>query len=246
MVSIITSLYNNEKFIACAIQSVLNQSFTDWEMIIVDDASDDNGAIIVDRFLQSDHRINLIQLEKNAGAAVARNEGLERAKGKYIAFLDADDLWEPQKLRLQLEFMGKNGYAFTYTNYGIIDKSDHVLKKRFNMPLRLSYTDLLKNTAIGCSTVMIDRSKVGDFRMPLKRAGQDTATWLRLLSKGITAHGIDETLVWYRKSVGSISNNKVKALKRTWETYRKFEHIRLDKAIYYFSFYIFNAIKRSL
>lgn len=244
MISIITPLYNKQKFIDCAIQSVLSQSFTDWEMIIVNDASDDNGAMVVERFSQTDQRIKLIHLAVNSGAAVARNLGLEKAKGRYIAFLDADDLWEPQKLKRQLEFMEENGHYFCYTNYGVIDEHGNILKNRFNMPLKLTYKELLKNTAIGCSTVMIDRKMTGDFRMPLKRAGQDTATWLNILRRGITAYGIDETLGWYRKSTGSISNNKLKALKRTWETYRRFENIRLDKACYYFTHYVFNAIKR--
>ncbi len=244
MISVITPLYSKEKFIASTIESVMGQTVADWEMIIVDDGSKDSSLSIARRYADNDPRIRLVAVSENQGAAVARNKGLSRAKGRYIAFLDGDDLWEPCKLERQLEFMERGGWGFTYTNYGLIDHEGKIIKKGFRMPLEFNYEDLLKNTAIGCSTVMIDRQRMGDFRMPLKRAGQDTATWLMLLRQGGSAHGIDELLGWYRKLPGSVSSNKLKALARTWETYRTFEGLSVSRAIRSYLPYVFNAIKR--
>lgn len=246
-VSVITPVYKAEDYLKDTIDSVLNQTFTDWEMLLVDDQSPDRSADIIRDYAAKDDRIKLIQLQENSGAAVARNKGLEAAQGRYIAFIDADDVWLPHKLETQLNFMKEQNEAFTYTQYQMVNDDGQVLKKvDKDLPQRLDYKGLLKNTAIACSTVVIDRQVIGDFRMPLKRKGQDTATWLMILRDHDYAYLVPEILGEYRQHEGSLSDNKWKALARTWDTYRNYENIPLIPAAYYFTAYVFNAIKRRL
>lgn len=245
-ISIITPVYNAEAFLDETIQSVLGQTYPHFEYLLVNDCSQDRSQEIIESY-QYDSRIRLINLEENSGAAVARNRGLEAAQGQYIAFIDSDDVWSPNKLAEQLAFMDHEKLAFTYTNFAQMSQDGQITKERIKLPKQLSYTDLLKNTAIACSTVMIDRTIVGDFQMPLVRKGQDTATWLILMrTRGIKAYGLDRVLNHYRKVEGSISSNKLGALKRTWNTYYNLEKLPLPKAIYYFTCYVFNAVARRI
>lgn len=243
-VSIVTPVYNAEEFLADTIESVLNQTYTDFEYLLVNDCSSDRSTSIIEEYIQKDPRIKLIHLEENSGAAVARNAGIEQAQGRFIAFIDSDDCWYPEKLEKQLAFMtGVPNRPFTYTNFERITEEGEVIGSQ-ELPDRLNYSGLLKNTAIACSTVMIDREIVGDFRMPLKRKGQDTATWLMILRDHDYAYLLPEVLNQYRQRSGSLSDNKWKALARTWDTYRNFENLSFVKASYYFVHYAFNAVKR--
>lgn len=244
-VSVITPVYNAEKFLKETIDSVLKQSYKDFEYLLIDDCSTDNSPEIVKAYAEKDSRVKYIKLQENSGAAVARNTGLEHAQGRYIAFVDSDDLWYPEKLEKQLTFMQENNEAFTYTKYEHITE-DGEIQSAPDFPERLNYSGLLKNTAIACSTVVIDREVIGDFRMPLVRKGQDTATWLKILRDHDYAYLVDEILNQYRGREGSLSSNKIDALKRTWNTYRNLENLLLPKALYYFTFYIWNAVKRRL
>ena len=244
-VSVITPVYNAEKFLKETIDSVLKQTYKDYDYLLVDDCSTDSSADIVKEYAENDNRVKYIKLKENSGAAVARNTGLEHAQGRYIAFVDSDDLWYPEKLEKQLTFMQENNEAFTYTKYEHITEDGEVLSAP-DFPERLNYSGLLKNTAIACSTVVIDREVIGDFRMPLVRKGQDTATWLKILRDHDYAYLVDEILNQYRGREGSLSSNKIDALKRTWNTYRNLENLPLPKALYYFTFYIWNAVKRRL
>lgn len=248
LISIVTPVYNAAPFLTQTIEAVRSQSYPHWEWLLVDDASQDESTAIIQAVQTQDSRIKLISLKENSGAAVARNKGLEAARGRYIAFVDSDDYWDKYKLAEQLEFMIKNHYEFTYTNFASIDEEGDIIKENITLPLELDYYALLKNTAIACSTVMIDRETVGDFRMPLVRKGQDTATWLKLLreNEGLSAHGLDKVLNYYRQVEGSISSDRIGALKRTWHTYRHLEKLPLIKSIYFFSHYVFQAVKRRL
>lgn len=247
LISIITPVYNAERFLKDTMNSIQAQTYLNWEWILVDDASSDQSVLLIEQAMKEDSRIRLIKLSYNQGAAVARNTGLEQALGDYIAFIDSDDYWLPDKLMLQLTFMQKYQYSFTYTAIALVNESGEILKEKVPIPEFLDYHTLLKNTAIACSTVMIDRTKTGDFRMPLVRKGQDTATWLMLLRpKGKKAYGLDQVLNYYRQVEGSISSNKLSALKRTWYTYRHLEKLSLTKSIYYFSHYVWNAVRRRL
>lgn len=246
-VSIITPVYNAEAFLAETVASVLGQSFTNWELILIDDCSTDSSTSLMRKFSAEDSRIHSHSLETNQGAAVARNTGLALARGRYIAFIDSDDCWLPDKLSEQLAFMQEHGHAFTYTDLAYVDEAGNILKAESGIPNRLDYASLLKNTAIACSTVIIDREQVGDFRMPLVRKGQDTATWLMLMrERGVVAYGLPKVLNHYRQVAGSISSNRLGALRRTWHTYRHLEQLPLPKALYYFACYMWNAIKRRL
>lgn len=243
-VSIIIPTYNSYDTIEDTLNSVINQTYRNFEIIVVDDCSTDDTLKKLEEYKNRDSRIEIVSLENNSGAATARNCGLNKADGQYIAFLDADDMWMQKKLELQIEYMKQNKFSFTFTNYIRINESE-VLINEVIVPELLTYKDLLKNTVIGCSTVVIDRSVVGDFAMPLLKKGQDTATWLQILKKDIVAHGYNlQALTTYRVRKGSLSSNKISALKRTWYLYRYHEKINFFKASYYFSHYVFNAIYR--
>lgn len=244
MISVITPVYNAEEFLIETIESVLNQTYDNLEYLLIDDCSDDNSPSIIKEYSKKDNRIKYIRLEQNSGAAVARNTGLENAKGRYIAFMDSDDVWYLDKLEKQINFMSED-IAFTYTKYERISEEGKFLGAP-SFPQKLNYSGLLKNTAIACSTVLIDRKIIGDFRMPLVRKGQDTATWLQILKNHGYAYLVDEVLSQYRAREGSLSENKLSALKRTWNTYRNIEKLPLHKAIYYFIYYVLNALKRRL
>lgn len=246
LVSVITPVYNAAAFIEKTVQSVLNQTYTNIEHILVDDCSTDNSEAIITEMIAKDSRIKYIKLEENSGAAVARNVGIANARGQFVAFIDSDDVWRTDKLEKQISYMQDNKYAFTYTNFEMISEDGLVLNTKVPLPKRLDYKGLLKNTAIACSTVVIDRQIIGDFRMPLVRKGQDTATWLKILKFHDYAYALDEVLGQYRQVQGSISSDRLGALKRTWNTYYNIEKLALPKAIYYFSFYVFNAIRRRI
>lgn len=249
LVSIIMPTYNSERFVIESINSVKKQTYANWELIIVDDCSTDNTVSIIQEFIKNNPKlnINIFTLSENSGAAIARNTALQKAKGKFVAFLDSDDIWYPEKLEKQITIMMDNNYSFTYTNYDLIDEYGQKFKKdSVKAPETMTYKSLLKNTAIGCLTVILDREKLGTIYMPNIRAGQDTACWLQILKKGEVAYNINETLASYRIVKGSLSHNKFKALKRTWNIYRKVEKFNIIKSMYYFGFYATNAVKKRL
>ena len=223
LVSIITPVYNAEMFLSDTIKSVQNQTYKNWEMLLVDDCSKDNSAQIIKEFQKYDDRIKYIKLEKNSGASVSRNTGIKNAKGRFIAFVDSDDIWKPEKLEVQVKYMLENNLGFTFTSYRYMKEDGELTNKVAKAPSKINYNGLLKNTIIGCSTVVIDTDIVEYFEMPLVRRGQDTATWLQILRKEKYAYGIDKDLVYYRLVGESLSSNKIIALKRTWNTYRNVE-----------------------
>lgn len=246
LVSIITPVYNAERFLSDTIKSVQNQTYKNWEMLLVDDCSKDNSAQTIKEFQKYDDRIKYIKLEKNSGASVSRNTGIKNAKGRFIAFVDSDDIWKPEKLEVQVKYMLENNLGFTFTSYRYMKEDGELTNKVAKAPSKINYNGLLKNTIIGCSTVVIDTDIVEYFEMPLVRRGQDTATWLQILRKEKYAYGIDKDLVYYRLVGESLSSNKIIALKRTWNTYRNVEKLGLIKSSYVFCFYVFNAIKKRI
>lgn len=244
LVSIITPAYNAAEYIRETIESVLAQTYPKWEMLIVNDCSKDNTAEIVQSYAAKDNRIKLINLRQNSGAAVARNTAIQNAKGRYIAFLDSDDLWKKEKLQKQLSFMQQNGYAFTFTEYQYLKLTPEESLRIIKVPESLTYNQSLKNTIIGCLTVMVDRKQTGYFEMPLVRAGQDHLTWWLLMKRGFKAYGLQENLAEYRRVEGSISHNRFKAIKRHWKLYREYEKLRLIKSAYCFICYALHAVKK--
>lgn len=241
-VSIIIPMHNSSEHIEECIDSVLNQTYKDIEIIVVDDKSSDNSAEIVEN--KKNNRIKIIKLSENVGAARARNMGIDSATGEYICFLDSDDYWKLDKLEKQVDFIEKNNYTFIYSGYAFLKNTKtHVA----HVPESIKYEQALKNTTIFTSTVMFNMNhlKKEDIYMPDIRKGQDTATWWQVLKKGITAYGIDEVLAFYRVGEKSLSSNKLKALKRTWNLYKR-EDIGYLKKIYCFICYVKNAIKRRI
>lgn len=214
LVSIITPSYNSEKYIRETVKSVQEQTYTNWEMIIVDDCSKDNSRAVLEELANEEERVKIHFFQENSGAAVARNAAIRLAKGKYIAFLDSDDKWKPNKLQTQLEFMQKNNYAFTFSGYDLMNENGELLGKSVKIPESIDYHGLLKNTIIGCLTVILDKEKVGDFQMPNIRARQDLALWLLIMKRGFKAYGLQQSLAIYRSVPGSVSSNKVNMFKK--------------------------------
>lgn len=241
LISIIMPTYNSELFLINSLESILKQTYSKFELIVVDDCSKDNTVDILKKYSKQDKRIKYIVLNENSGAAVARNKGIDNAKGRYIAFIDSDDLWSEKKLEIQLKFMKKEKKTFTYTDYIRINEKGKYINK-IVVPKKVKYHDLLKNTIIGCSTVIIDKEAFSDIKMPLVRKGQDTATWLKLLKETDYAYGLNHTLTTYTERKGSISSNKFSALRRTWNLYRKNENMGRLRTLYYFSHYFLNAV----
>jgi len=211
MVSIITPTYNCARFIAETIESVLTQTYSDWEMIIVDDCSNDNTKEIVEKYQEQDSRIQYHCLEKNSGAAIARNLALSLAKGKWIAFLDSDDLWQPEKLSKQIQFMEKNGYAFSYHEYVEIDEEDNPLGVKISGPKHVNKIGMFSYCWPGCLTVMYNREKIGLIQIPNIKKNNDYAMWLKAI-KMADCHLLPESLAKYRKRTGSISSGSYTSL----------------------------------
>ncbi|WP_100374104.1 glycosyltransferase family 2 protein [Bacillus sp. FJAT-45037] len=244
LITIVTAAYNCANFIGETIESAQSQTYTHWEMLIVDDCSKDNTREVIAQYAKDDPRVRLIALTENGGAAVARNHALREARGKYVAFLDSDDLWLPLKLERQLNFMEEHDYAFSFTAYKMMNEVGQDLGQVVSVPRAIDYNGLLKNTIIGCLTVMINVEKTGTLQMPNIRTRQDFALWLSVLKRGYTAYGLDEVLARYRKVEGSISSNKVKAAQKTFYVYRHVEKLSLPYALYCFFHYAFNAVKK--
>lgn len=245
-VSIIMPSYNSSKFIAESIQSVLDQTFRNWELLITDDKSNDTSVKIIQEFIQKDSRIKLFQSEKNLGAASARNVSLDYAKGQFIAFLDSDDLWIPTKLEMQIDRMKKERLPFTYSNYEVILEDGNSTGKIIKVPTQIDYRGYLRNTIIGCLTVVIDRCQVGDFRMPVIKSSHDMALWLLIMKRGYKAYAIKENLAKYRLVSTSNTAKKKKAALDVWKVYREIENLSIVYSAFNFMGYAFNAVKKRL
>ncbi|WP_075809308.1 glycosyltransferase family 2 protein [Paraclostridium sordellii] len=246
LVSIIMPTFNSGKYIEKSIESVIYQSYREWELIIVDDNSSDNTEEIVNRYRLIDNRIKYLKFNSNKGAAVARNTAIDIAKGRFLAFLDSDDLWNKEKLDIQVKFMIANNTGFSFTDYELIDDEGISLDKIVKMPQKLSYEEYLRNTIIQTVTVMIDRNYVNEVKMPLIRRRQDFACWLNILKTGVVAVSIPKVLAKYRRANNSLSSNKVKAIKGTWYVYREIEKLSFIKTIRVFIGYAINACKKRI
>ncbi|MDR1913036.1 MAG: glycosyltransferase [Clostridiales bacterium] len=245
LVSVITPMYNAELYISDTIKSVLSQSYENWEMIIVDDCSTDNSLRIVLDFADKDDRIHIVRKRKRAGVAETRNTALDIAKGRYIALLDADDCWLPNKLERQLEFMSGTGCALSFSSFGYIDKNGNKLNRLSKAEKHVTYARLLNSNPIGCLTVIVDKRRFKNIHMP-EIPHEDYACWLELLKQGHTALGLDETLALHRIYPTSVSSSKIKSLSWVWNIYRRhlnFSYIRcLVRIVVYCFFNIYKYI----
>ena len=246
LVSIIVPVYNAEKFIDETINTVLHQTYNNWELILVNDCSSDNSEKLIQKYLK-DKRIKLLNNKVNSKAAISRNNGIRRAKGRFICFLDADDKWDKYKLEKQVNFMKENNCAFSFTGYEFADKNCIPNGKKVYVPATITYKQALKNTTIWTSTVMLDLEKLSkeDIFMPNVKS-EDTALWWSLLKKTDYAFGLNEILSFYRRSEGTLSSDKIEAIKRIWNLYRNVENLNFFKSIYCFCFYALRAVKRRI
>lgn len=233
MVSIITPTYNCGRFIGETIESVIAQTYSNWEMIIVDDCSVDNTKTVVKQYQNQDSRIKYYCLEKNSGPAVARTKAMELAEGQYIAFLDSDDLWLKDKLTKQIKFMQDNDYAFTNTSYQHMDEAGNMLDKILKVIPKTDYNRLLLDCPVGNSTVIYDVSKMGKFKVPDIRKRNDDALWLAMLKKEKYIYGLPEILMKYRLRTNSVSSNKWSLIKYTWQLYRDIEHLSIFTSVWH-------------
>ena len=245
MISIIVPVYNAGKYIKETIESVLSQSYGDFELLLVDDCSPDNSAEIIKGFL--DERVRYVKQPENMGAWAARNRGLEEAKGRYIAFLDSDDLWDKDKLKNEFEFMQKENAGFVFTGYEFADENGVGTGAVVKVPHTLDFKHALNNTNIFTSTVLIDREKISNelIKMPHIKS-EDTATWWRILMAGNLAYGLNENLVKYRRSSGTLSSNKFEAIRRIWRLYRDIANLSVLNSCLHFVSWAVTAVLRRL
>lgn len=231
LISIITPTYNCAQFIVETIKSVINQTYTNWEMIIVDDASNDNTEEVVKSI--KDERIKYIRLKENSGAATARNIAMENASGKFMAFLDSDDIWIKDKLEKQVKFMIDNNYNFTCTAYEKMNEKGDSLNKVFKPKKKADYNRILLDCPVGNSTVMYNVSNLGKFQVPNIRKRNDDALWLQILKKEKFIYGMPDILMKYRIRNNSISSNKLSLVKYHWYLYRKIEHLSVIRSVFH-------------
>jgi len=241
LVSVITPAYNAARFIGRTIDSVLAQTLTNWEMVIVNDNSPDNLCEIVETYMVDDSRIRLLQRPASGGPAKARNAGIAAARGRYIAFLDSDDLWLPEKLSKQIEFMQTDNVAFSFTAYKHIDRHDQIVRDAMPVPERVDYETLLLTCVIGCLTAVYDTHRIGKHYMPDLYNKEDFGLWLKILKMGHVAYGLNEPLALYRVNPHSISRKKLVSCRYQWQVYREIERLPILKSLYCFGSYAFHG-----
>lgn len=270
LVSIIVPMYRAAAYIADTIEMVFSQTYCRWELLLVDDCSGDGSVEAVEKALSAyEHRssdavlenvrhieeylcgegkeVFLICKNKNEGAAAARNTGMDLAGGQYIAFLDADDIWIPDKLRKQLVFIKEKQAGFLFSAYEFGDEEARPTGRVVHVPEVLTYKKALSRTVIFTTTVVFDRNIVPDELMRMPRVeSEDTATWWQVLRAGYTAYGLDEVLAVYRRPAGSLSSNKFKAVKRIWNLYRGQEKLSVFASAFYFVFWAYRATMRRI
>jgi teichuronic acid biosynthesis glycosyltransferase TuaG len=243
LVSIVMPAYNASSVLRDTVTSVQRQTYVHWELLIADDCSKDATRSIAEEYAACDNRIRLIALSQNSGPAGARQAAIDAAKGRFIAFLDSDDLWLPGKLERQVRFMQERGAALSFTAFRRISADGSRVGRILHVPAKLTYRQLLGNTAIATSTAMIDVVLAGPFRM-IKTYYDDFALWLEITRRGFAAWGLDEDLVRYRVLGGSVSRNKARSAVMVWRTYRDVERLDIARSSWYFTRYALNAFAK--
>ena len=244
LVSIVTPAYNSAAFIADTMASVRQQTHNNWEMIVVDDASQDNTCQIAEQWARNDSRISLIKFAQNRGPAESRNAAIKAAKGRYIAFLDSDDMWLPHKLDEQIRFVRKHKCALSYTAYKKIDKDGNLISNTIKVPEIVTYKQLLSTNVIACLTAMYDSKILGKVYMPDIPKRQDHCFWLNITKMGYAGYGLNKPLALYRVRHNSVSNNKLKAAFYQWKVYREVEGLPLCKSMNYFLKYAYHGYRK--
>lgn len=241
--SVVMPAYNSEKYIAEAIESVIKQTYKNWELIVVNDASTDDTEKIIKSYQERDKRIKLISLSENQGVASARNTAIQNAKGRYIAFLDADDYWEKEKLQKQIQILNNSNVDISYTAYLMMDEIGQTIKKRSVKEI-LKINDLLKENSIIFSSVVCKKESIKNKRFKSEWYHEDYVFLLDLVKAGKIFKGIDEILMQYRVHRNGRSFNKLTAVKYRWKIYREYLNMSLLKSLYYFTVYARNGIRK--
>ncbi|RYD88715.1 MAG: glycosyltransferase family 2 protein [Sphingobacteriales bacterium] len=242
MVSVITAAYNCAAFIEQTISSVQAQTYPDWEMIIIDDKSTDDTVLIIKTLAATDSRIKLLRNTENMGPAKTRNRGIEIARGRYLTFLDGDDIWLPDFLAISVSYMKKHHHAFVFSSYRRLDENLQPLYKDFIVPKKVSYNGLLKTCPISCLTAMMDVEKIGKHYMPDIPKRQDYGLWLSILKITGHAYGIKQPLAIYRIRKNSVSRNKYEAMLYVWKVYREVEKLNMLYSAYLIVNYSVNGL----
>lgn len=244
LVSIITPSFNSAKFIAETIQSVQHQTHQNLEMIIVDDGSFDETEQIVRSIIEKDKRIQFYKLTQNSGPAVARNTGIEKASGKYLTFIDADDIWFPTFIENSITTIDETGIPFVFSSYKRANEQLEFVYSDFIVPHKVSYSDILKSNSISCLTAFVEIQKLGKKYMPLIRKRQDMGLWLNYLKVVPFAHGIQETQAIYRIRENSLSRKKSDLIKYQWQFYRNVEKLNIFQSLYYMSHWMYRGFMK--
>ncbi|UNY97889.1 glycosyltransferase [Zhouia spongiae] len=244
-VSIITPTYNSLEYINETIESIINQTYENWELLITDDCSADGTWELLKEYAEKDSRIKIFQLEFNSGPGVARNNSIQNASGRFISFCDSDDVWKPNKLEDQIKFLSDNDLPFTYSSYQKMDENGN-LGGIINVPEKLSFNDLLKTCPIGCLTAIYDTEKIGKVYMPIIRKRQDYGLWLKIFKEIRETRGMQEVLAYYRVRTNSVSSNKLRAAKYHFKVLRTVAKVPFIKACYYFVLYAFSGLFKYL
>lgn len=246
-VSVVIPVYHAQDYIVNTMDCVLAQTYVDWEMFLVVDDPQDATIEVIQRYIEEnkEQRIHVLVQDVNKGAALARNRGVDEAAGRYIAYLDADDLWKSDKLEKEVAFMQDKQVAFVFTGYEFADENGVGTGKVVQVPETLEYKEALKNTTIFTSTVMLDTAKINKelLTMPDVKS-EDTALWWKILRNGYVAYGLNENLVYYRRPSVSLSSNKLIAIKRIWNLYRNVEKLSLPYSCFNFCFWAVRAVLR--
>jgi teichuronic acid biosynthesis glycosyltransferase TuaG len=235
--------YNCEKYVVEAVNSVINQTYKKWELIVIDDGSTDNTVKILEDISQKDSRIRFMKNDKNQGVSATRNGGIALAEGEWVAFLDSDDMWEKTKLQKQMKYAEKTSSEFIFTGASYINEEGKYYNGIFEVPNIVSYKKLRNQNVISCSSVLIKKYFFKDIKMEKDDMHEDYAVWLRVLKIGVSAHGINEPLLIYRISSNSKSGNKMKTIKMTYKVFR-FVGINPVESVYFMLRHVFGAIRK--
>ena len=242
LVSVITPMYNSAEYLSQTVNSVLRQTYPDWELILIDDCSEDASLSIAKSFAEEDSRIKVVQMHENSGVASAINLGCQNAQGRFIAFLDSDDIWFPDKLQLQLAFMRENHLAITCTSYIQISEDGGKKGRLFKARQKVDYRRMLLDCPVGHSTVVYDTKALGIQIVPNIRKRSDDALWLQILKREPYIWGLQETLVQYRLRGNSLSRNKFSLVKYHWKLYREIEHMSILSSVFHIAYWGFIKI----
>ena len=243
LISIIMAAYNTEKTIEQAINSVSSQTYTNFELLVVNDCSKDRTVELVKDIVAKDSRVRLISNVKNSGVSYTRKHGLEEAKGDWIAILDSDDAWEPEKLEKQIVLQRRTNADLLFTGSAFMDSEGHPIDWCLHAPKEVTYRQLLKQNVLSNSSALVRKELYAKYYAIGDGMHEDFAIWLSILKEGKKAYGVDEPLLIYRIAKSSKSGNKVKAASMNWNTYR-YVGLNLMEAIYYECWYIFNGIRK--